>query len=213
MTSASPDDWLYLDTVPANRREKLAESGSFDELATLIISETKVTRVQVSPGRDAGLTDCIQPIFLIHLPATGDAFFNGPFGYRAQYWKSPGTGLGANAELLTALSSVLLASLMEFEVPELGKIDICASLRCASAKIWVLESDIKSTLINPVRTLVIQRWLCEADKGVELATWGVCAPEVTNFEVKGALMDPYGHEVVPERKTRRHFDIFHYGFS
>jgi len=36
---------------------------------------------------------------------------------------------------------------------------------------------------------------------------------VTRFQVKGALLDAFGHEHVPHRKLRRHQDIHHYGFA
>ncbi len=68
-------------------------------------------------------------------------------------------------------------------------------------------------LANPPRDLEIDRWVSEAANGVQLAHWGLAAPLVSWFEVKGALVDPYGNEVVPYRKIRRHYEIFHYGFS
>jgi hypothetical protein len=80
----------------------------------------------------------------------------------------------------------------------------------ASAKIWIREA---SFLANPAADLDIDRWAENARKGVELAKLGLMAPEITKFEIKGALIDPYGHEVVPADKIRRHYQIHHYGFS
>jgi hypothetical protein len=76
---------------------------------------------------------------------------------------------------------------------------------------WIQE--IPSLLKDPTTDLNVERWVLESQKGVELARWGLAAPPVTKFEVKGALIDPYGNEVVPIRKVRRHYDIYHYGFS
>lgn len=205
--------WKYTDEVSEERRERLASSGSFDELSAQVVDEAIVDRVKSCAGRDSGLTHCLQPVFFVTLATTGDALFNGPYGYRAQYWVSPGNGLGANSELLRALAPKLLSALKASDDPDIEKVDVCASLRCPSAKIWPLESEMASTMINPSRALEISRWVTEADRGVELATWGIAAPDVSTFQVKGALMDPYGHEVVPARKTHRHYDIFNYGFS
>ena len=47
-----------------------------------------------------------QPIFTLELKGSGDALFNGPFGYRAQYLLGPNIGLAANAALLAALAVV-----------------------------------------------------------------------------------------------------------
>ena len=57
------------------------------------------------------------------------------------------------------------------------------------------------------------RWVQEAGRGVDLARLGLAAPEQVKFELKGALLDPHGNEVVPARKIRRHLDIYSYGFS
>ena len=203
--------WKYGPSVTEERQLALAQPGSFLEVVRLVVEDARNIRVSAKPGRDPGLTDCVQPIFFFELPNTHDIFFNGPWGYRAQYWLSPGHGLAANSYLLAALVPKLLASIGQTMDSNLEKIDVCASLSAASAKIWI-EEDL-NLLRNPTRDLYIERWLAEADKGVELARYGVYAPSNNRFEVKGALMDPFGNEVVPARKIHRHFDIHHYGFS
>jgi hypothetical protein len=80
-----------------------------------------------------------------------------------------------------------------------------------SAKFWIQE--IPSLLQNPTIDLKVERWYAEAQRGVQLAQWGLSAPGETKFVVKGALLDPWGNEVVPSRKITRHYDIHHYGFS
>jgi len=197
--------------VDGVRRSALAAPGSFEETVRFVRDDVRDVRVRVEPGRDPGLTDCVQPVFTFELPNAGDALFNGPWGYRAQYWVSPGYGLGANTNLLSALAPKLLGAMDARAEPRLAKIDVCASLLAASSKIWIQE--IPSILINPPIDLEVERWVVEAQQGVELARWGLAAPVVTRFEVKGALIDPYGNEVVPLRKLRRHYDIHHYGFS
>jgi hypothetical protein len=206
-----PTAWKYTDGVSDDRRATLAGPGSFDEVIRLVFDDARVIRARAQSGSDRGLTDCVQPIFTLELPNTGDALFNGPWGYRAQYWVSPGQGLAANCMLLAALTPKLLGAMNTREEQSLAKLDVCASLHAASAKIWIQE--VPSLLINPTADLDVERWALEARNGVELARWGLSAPQVTKFEVKGALMDPYGNEVVPVRKVRRHYDIHHYGFS
>ncbi len=203
--------WKYTDSVPEARRAALAGPGSYERMIRLVVEDARVVGTRAQPGMDPGLTDCVQPIFTLEFANTGDALFNGPFGYRAQYWAGAETGLAGNAALLAALAPKLLGSVDPTTVPELAKIDVCASVAAASAKIWIME--IPSLLMNPTRDLTVERWVAEADRGVELARWGLCAPVVSRFEVKGGLIDAYGNEVVPSRKIRRHFDIYHYGFS
>jgi hypothetical protein len=204
-------DWLYSDSVAADRQAALALPASYEELVALAEAEICEIRLRVEPGRDSGLTDCLQPVFSFELRSTGDKLFNGPYGYRAQYWREPFGGQRANAMLIAALTPKLLTSIDPDAVPDVAKIDVCASLRATSAKLWIQE--IPSLLANPSVDLKIARWHAEAQRGVQLARWGLCAPEVTRFDIKGALLDPYGNEVVPCRKIARHYDIHHYGFS
>jgi len=203
--------WKYTDRVDEARRAALANTGSFDEMVRFVSDDAREIRARSETGRDRGLTDCIQPIFTLELPNAGDPLFNGPWGYRAQYWVSAGHGLAGNSALLAALAPRLLGAMDTRAEPRLAKIDVCASLHAASAKIWIQE--IPSLLIDPTADLNVERWVFEARNGVELARWGLAAPLVTKFEVKGALIDPYGNEVVPLRKVRRHYEIHHYGFS
>jgi hypothetical protein len=203
--------WKYTDGVDEGRRARLADPKSFEELVRLVVDDIREIQVRVETGRDGGLTDCVQPIFRFELPSTGDPLFNGPWGYRAQYWIGAAHGLAANSLLLAALAPKLLGTTDTKAEPGLAQVDVCASLHAASAKLWIQE--IPSVLLNPTKDLNIERWESEARNGVELARWGLAAPVVTKFEVKGALLDPYGNEVVPARKLRRHYDIYQYGFS
>lgn len=211
---AIPDiasSWRYMSSVSGERQAALAEPTSFEQLVVLAKAEIRAVRVRVQSGRDPGLTDCLQPVFSFELPSIGDRLFNGPYGYRAQYWLDPLVGLRANALLIAALTPTLLATVDEQAEPNAAKVDICSSIRATSAKFWIQE--LPSLLVNPTNDLNVQRWQTEAQLGVQLARWGLSAPEVTKFEIKGALLDPHGNEVVPSPKIGRHRDIHHYGFS
>jgi hypothetical protein len=202
--------WNYEDHVPEARRLALAAAGSFVALVELVVTDACNIALRAEPGRAPGLKHCVQPLFTLDLPGTGDALFNGPFGYRAQYWASPEQGLAANAVLLAALAPKLLGAFGTTSDSELSRIDICASIGAASAKLWIRES---LALVDPIADLSVSRWVESARKGVELARLGLMAPEIAKFEVKGALIDPFGHEVVPVGKIRRHYQLYHYGFS
>jgi hypothetical protein len=84
--------WDYYDCVPEKRRGELASVGSFASLVEQVVADLTNVRMRLEPGRAKGLRDCIQPLFTLDLPKTGDALFNGPFGYRAQYWLGPEQG-------------------------------------------------------------------------------------------------------------------------
>ena len=206
----TPPWWKYSGNVPEARRIALASAGSFAAVVEQVASDATNIRLRVESGRAKGLTDCIQPLFNLDLPQTGDALFNGPFGYRAQYWLSPEQGLSANAALLAALTPKLLGSLDACTDQALSRIDICAAISAASAKIWIREA---LFVADQKADLDVDRWIDNARDGAELAKLGLMAPEITKFEIKGALIDPYGHEVVPADKIRRHYQIHHYGFS
>jgi hypothetical protein len=203
--------WRFAASFPPERQAALCAPTSFEELVGLAVSDISRIRARVDPGRDRGLEHCLQPVFSFELPSAGDPIFNGPCGYRAQYLNSPSRGLAANAALILALTPKLLAAVAATAEPAFAKLDVCVSLRAASAKFWIQE--IPSLLVCPTEDLHVQPWLAEAKRGVQLAQWGVCAPEVTRFDVKGALLDSYGNEVVPCKKIARHYDIHHYGFS
>jgi hypothetical protein len=127
------EDWRYEDHVEEERRQQLRADGSFGALIRRVLTDLEVTTVYPLPGQDVGLTDCLQPILVLDLPSTGDALFNGPFGYRAQYWISPEVGLAANAKIIAALAPKLLSAVDPCD-ERLTRIDLCKSLRAASAK-------------------------------------------------------------------------------
>lgn len=97
-------EWRYTTSLPGTRRTQLLEPTTFAQLIERVLEDVTVTGLKAKPGSDPGLTDCIQPVFTIDLPNTGDALFNGPWGCRAQYWRHPAQGLAANAKILSALA-------------------------------------------------------------------------------------------------------------
>jgi hypothetical protein len=203
-------DWKYSERVTPARRAKLAASHNYENLIRMVLNNAQGIWLRLVPGEAPGLTDCLQPIFTLDLPATGDALFNGPFGYRAQYWRSPEQGLAANALLIDALTPQLLASSATCSDPRLARLDLGSSIGAASAKFL----DREGLFLNTVTAdLDVEAWKGHANLGVELARRGLMAPVEDKFEVKGALLDPDGNEVVPAGKIRRHHQIHQYGWS
>lgn len=173
-------EWKYSDRVTPERQEALADPGSYEELIRRVITDVQGINAYSLPGSDHGLTDCIQPIFTFELPNVGDALFNGPWGYRAQYWLSASRGIGANRALISALTPKLLSAVDINKAPNLAKIDICASLAAVSAKLWIRES---SNIMDALPDLAVQRWVNEALAGVELARLGLQAS--SSHQVRG----------------------------
>jgi hypothetical protein len=200
--------WKY-SNVDVERQQKLAAPGSFENLIQLVVDDIREITVRAKSGELPSLKHCLQPIFSFQLPRTGDPLFNGPWGYRAQYWLSPETGLAANAKLIAALKPILLAAVDFEQVPDLKDFNIASSLAAASAKIWINESA-QSTFL---KDLEIERWVNAANHGNAKAESGLWAPKAKQFEIKGALIDPSGNEIVPADKICRHFEIHNYGFS
>jgi hypothetical protein len=208
--ATSTSSWAYTARVSQSRRQALARFASFAELVKAAVADASNIKAVARPGNDRGLTQTFQPIFYVDLPSTGDALHNGPHGYRAQYLLDPWIGLAANNRLIEALTPKLMNSVDLDAQPALRKVNICSSLSASSAKIWVREG---SELLEDSEDLAVASWLEEARCGVELAKWGLMAPLAERFEVKGALLTEEGHEIVPARKVRRHFQIHQYGYS
>jgi hypothetical protein len=79
-------------------------------------------------------------------------------------------------------------------------IDGPLSLRAASAKIWIKEFDSDYRDLNA--DLAVKRWVDAVENGEGMKR-SLVAPVARIFEVKGALINPYGHEVVPRFKIDR----------
>jgi hypothetical protein len=205
-----PAGWSYSNSFSAERRAALDRYESFDALLAAVVADVQFVGAWPKPGVHETLTHCTQPVFSIKLPRTGDALFNGPCGYRAQYWHSPARGLAANAELIEALWPVLRDALTPEQRTSLTAIDLYTALHAASAKVWVVES---SAYNDPPRDLAVERWLLAADAGNDSARKGLYAPDDGRFEVKGALFDAHRQEVVPRDKVLRHHAIHDYGFT
>ena len=204
--------WKFVQAFPEERRNRLLRKTDFSDVVQAVCESARVTRVWAKRGEAKGLTECVQPVFDIEVrPEVYDVFFNAAGGYRAQYLRSPTDGLAGNQAILGALLNRLVDEARRAQVEELRDIDVRLSLRALSSKVWIYEGTFDFD--TPSQDLDIATWAEQAFQGEERATWGLCAPCGTLLQVKGALLDPFGHEVVPYRKILRHEHIHRFGFS
>jgi len=158
------------------------------------------------------LKHCVQPVFdIVVSDVAFDAFFNSSEGYRAQFLITPIAGIIANFALIEALHEQLIAESNRARVQELEAISVPTSLKATSSKVWIHEGDFPFQ--NLTCDLAVDTWVACASRGELKAKWGLCAPAGTRIQVKGALLDPAGNEVVPGKKILRHHEIHHFGFS
>ena len=79
---------------PSPRRKDLAAPGSFENLVRLVFDDISIIKVLAKPGQNSGLNDCVQPVFIVDLPNSGDALFNGPLGISRTVLVECCTGFG-----------------------------------------------------------------------------------------------------------------------
>ena len=200
----------FCPTFDSVRRSRLERIGSFDEVIARLQSAIRRVASRKKPGQDEGLTECWQPVFTLFIDGESfDSFFNAQCGYRAQYARDADLGLAANGRLMHELMDRLLEQAASDS--ELAALPVQRSLEAASAKIWPMDDDLAFTHFR--RDLCVPQWVRAADRGNEDAQMGLVAPEAAILEIKGALLDTYGHEVVPASKIQRRQQIHEHGFS
>jgi hypothetical protein len=221
MTSAS--HWSYaLSSDHAVREPVLSSSVPFAELVSRITSELRVLCCHRS---EIAGTDFRRPVYTLAVDRPlFDLFFNSVSGYRAAYFRSPGAGVDANVQLLTAISDRLTTD-PESTRSELSPAFIRESLRTPSAKVWLAEhgkeldrkcphckGEWSSGTCGPPEVAEIRngRWETAGGQNVE---WGRKAPYLSKLRVMGAFLNDRCHELVPHDKRFRAYDIHRYGWS
>jgi hypothetical protein len=205
-------EWVFVDSFDAGRRDRLLALDRFDAVVSLLDASIQSVHTSPAPGRDTELQQCMQPVFKLRVsPEAFDAFFNGAAGYRAAYLASPASGLLADLHLVEHLLERLLRSANDQHVPELECIDMRASLLASSCKVWIYEDEFPFQA--PSKDLAVDRWVKAAAAGERKAVWGLCAPQGTGIEIKGALIDASGNEIVPRKKILRRYELHNFGFS
>ena len=186
--------------------------SEYQEVIKLVQNSASEIRVHACQRREDSLKHCVQPVFdIVVSDVAFDAFFNSSAGYRAQFLISPIAGLIANFALIEALREQLIAESSMARVQELESLSVPTSLQATSSKVWIHEDDFPFQRLTC--DLAVETWAACATGGELKAKWGLCAPAGTRLQVKGALVDPAGNEVVPRKKILRHHEIHHFGFS
>jgi hypothetical protein len=204
--------WKFAPTFDTSRRERLLTISDFAQVIELIGKSAHNIQLESCPGHALGLKDCVQPVFTLNVSTEAfDAFFNSPAGYRACYLQDVTLGLAANLLLVEAMIDSLCDIAHRLRIADLGPINIRRSLLATSAKTWVHEDDFPFQSLTV--DLAVEAWVMAAASGEKKATWGLCAPQGTRLQVKGALLDSHGNEVVPSGKVLRCREIQRLGFS
>lgn len=130
--------WSYdLGEDAALRLPVLAGGVSFSEITARIVAEMSVLCCHSSA---IGGTGFKRPVFTVFVgPTLFDLFFNSVLGYRAAYFRSPGTGLDANAAFMRAAAPRLVVD-PTLESSKLPPAFVHDSLITPSAKAWLAET-------------------------------------------------------------------------
>ncbi len=205
--------------VAAERRTALEAPDAFDAVAARVASSLKVLCCHKSEIR---LSPYKRPVYTAQVPCTlFDQFFNASFGYRAAYFRSPGTGMDANRAFLSAVTPRLLPH----RIPDLSPELIRQSLSSPSAKAWLAESgkeperncpaclgEWSTATCGPAALAEVQNGRWERASSVK-AEWGRKAPYLTKLRIMGAFLDDHYNELIPHDKRARAQEIHEFGWS
>lgn len=212
--------WDFTAALSQERRERLLNVPSFDEIVGWIVAGT-VDSFTAEERRRSPCQGCRRAFFTIRVSESYyDAFFNSPAGYRAQYCISIARGEEQNRRLIEAVTPMCLQ--FATGTPEHGfPIEMVeASLRCTDAKAWIPERDRPDA--NEVH-IDYGPWLAKAQAAKEggpsdqaarsNAEVGVLAPIGSHLEVKGGWLAAGGSEWRDPCKARRGEEIRDYGYT
>jgi hypothetical protein len=139
---------------------------------------------------------------------TFDCFFNGPSGYRAQYYLSPEEGVLFNHRLRQALRPAITCAYKDFPLNG-GLRHVIASLQAAHAKFWVFAEQVAFNG-SPEGAILPKRWVLEnATKGKKAPLPAHC-----KIEFKGAFISADASTLfVDACKADRACELFRRGFT
>jgi len=174
-------------------------------------------------------------------PAVHDWFFNGRFGYRAQFWTSAANGMLFNKEITSAVSEVLtyrlpttvsshlLVQKNVIDTKDIRRDFIIHSLR--EPKIWICEDLIQNAISRTLEIgfvllldaaqhlpkLNIPRWAQAINPRTKEIGEGLRAPcadqEYAWLDLKGAVVDRNGSLVHFKSPDQRAQQIYELGWT
>jgi hypothetical protein len=207
--------WGFSDSVSEERRTKLSQLSSFDDVVEYVAS-CKIKYYTEELAEAVELKGCSRASFLLQVKAsTYDAFFNSAVGYRAQYCSSVGDA--ANRRLIEKLRDNLLefASKRVANGFDIGLVK--ASLEGDQAKIWVLEDVGTQARASLNIEILYKPWVDVAmtlETETDRLSWrGVLAPTGRHLEVKGGWFDKNGRQFIDDSKRDRPEKIHRYGYA
>jgi hypothetical protein len=221
--TATVQPWSYVLSVEkAVRVPALSTDLTFEELTSKIVNGLRVLCSHRSELAGSGFW---RPVYTLNIGRSlFDLFFNSSCGYRGAYFRSPGAGLDANVQFLTAISERLVTD-PQSATSELAPEFIRESLRTPSAKAWLAEHGKEVDLKCPyckgewsagtsgppeLAEICNGRWEIASGQNAE---WGRKAPYLTKLRVMGAFLNDRYEELVPSDKRFRACDIHLYGSS
>jgi hypothetical protein len=218
-----PTEWNTSE-LPINRRSYLDLDFSFEDVASRIFAEAKITRVVIRPYETSAPSepkDARQAIFSVSVTdETCDLFYNAADGLRGRYWQSPDHGFEATRHLIDKLLPALISFADQNPPVHFGKAapmvskDISSSLGAPSAKVWLRERDENGTsLLTISQPLQVPRWYAnEPYAPLNSGEWRR-TPKGGELEIKGAILGRDATEYLPEGKRDRSWQIHHFGFT
>jgi hypothetical protein len=215
--------WSYaLSAEEDVRAPALSIDLTFEELTSKIVNKLRVLCCHRNELEGSGFC---RPVYTLNIGhPLFDLFFNSSAGYRGAYFRSPGAGLDANVQFLTAISEKLVTD-PQTATSELAPRFIRESLRTPSAKAWLAEHGKE---VDPKCPYCKGEWgagssglpelaeICNGRWEIALgqnAVWGRKAPYLTKLRVMGAFLNDRYEELVPSSKRFRAYDIHLYGWS
>jgi hypothetical protein len=213
LTFGRADDWAFRDDFYDDRGDQLMnDAPDYRDIVERIRIELGQCSATVRQSRDLPLKPRRVEFSFVVLPVTCDAFFNGPTGYRAQYYIDPDLGQAANGYTIETLHAKLEHAFLAGQLPDIARDEMVYGLRAASAKIWIEEQSDRTP------ALAVDRWVDSArENGGLKSQMALTAPQGVTLEVKGAWIHRASNnvftELVTDEKIKRRFEISATGFS
>ena len=219
------EGWVFADSIPRDRRTRLAVHAKFGELLARIVAGAGYAEPRWRPASYAPLTGAVRFEVYIQSPdgEAIDYFHNGRAGYRAQYLSSENNGERVNALAVGAVKHLVREAMTT--IPNEWDADLEAVLSGRSAKLWIDQNIfvVRQALAGERfdAELLVAPWL-RAASGREFvlvrgrrrfkANAGILAPWPQRLALRSAWWKD-GTVVTDPDKIERSHHLHVYGFA